>query len=384
MVATVTRSTATILIRRRCLARLNRLRALRQTGWRQTLPAGVAIVILGFYGVFWALSLIRELAALQLPRLIPAAGAASLIGGLIAGFGAAAHDRATIAAPYLAVLPWPPADRRKALLVSLASHLGTRAVIGMILLDFAATTADLSDPMVWAAFGTALYSLGLGAGYTATGRHVPKPHARSRPPGTSSTTRLARFDRATPRWAGWWGLAPNATRTAWIAGASLIGGLSVAQAAATGHHPVALAPGVASIGPLLVVIAALRCAPLVSPVLRTTPLRYRLACLAMVRLPALCAAGWFAAFSGAALALGLLRWRSLEPAGAIALSLSLGYTLIALSVPNSPRAALVFYLIALAFAADEYTEIQNLVAVLLLILSSSLLLRARTRFHGTR
>ena len=370
------------LIRWRYHARANRLRALAQRGWR-LLPIGVAAIILLIYATLWLQSLIHQLAGTSTEPSQRAAitNLACLALGLVAGSTATAQDRAALTTSFLAIQPWPDHARRDSILLSLLSRLATGTALTAITLRLGAPAAGIPERCL--PLATALFSAGFIAGCALNALTQSRPRP-ARQPAPQTTVWLAPLDHAAPRWAGWWTLAARRRRIAVLSAGSLAASLSIAEAAAHGAHPVMLAPVIATLGPLLMLIGATSCTPLLSPVLRTSPIPYHRAATAMFRLPASLAVAWFALFAIAGLSLDLIRPRPLAGAGAAALLLCLGYALAALSIPGSASLALGFYLTALMLAADQYAALQNLAFVILYALLIILMLRARAAFRAKR
>ncbi|HQT83977.1 MAG: hypothetical protein B7Z58_07160 [Acidiphilium sp. 37-64-53] len=370
------------LIRWRYHARANRLRALAQRGWR-LLPIGVAAIILLIYATLWLQSLIHQLAgtSTEPSQRTTITNLACLALGLVAGSIATAQDRAALTTSFLAIQPWPDHARRDAILLSLLSRLATGTALIALALRLGAPSAGIAERCL--PLATALFSAGFIAGCALNAVTQSRPRS-ARQPAPQATIWLAPLDHAAPRWAGWWTLASRRRRIAVLSAGSLAASLPIAEAAAHGAHPVMLAPVIATLGPLLMLIGATSCTPLLSPVLRTSPTPYHRAATAMFRLPASLAAAWFALFAIAGLSLDLIRPRPLAGAGAAALLLGLGYALAALSIPGSAGLALGFYLTALMLAADQYAALQNLAFLILYALLIILMLRARAAFRAGR
>jgi hypothetical protein len=370
------------LIRWRYHARANRLRALAQRGWR-LLPIGVAAIILLIYAILWLQSLIHQFAgtSTEPSQRTTITNLACLALGLVAGSTATAQDRAALTISFLAIQPWPDHARRDAILLSLLSRLATGTALIAIALRLGAPSAGIAERCL--PLATALFSAGFIAGcaLNAVTRSRPRP---ARQPAPQATIWLAPLDHAAPRWAGWWTLASRRRRIAVLSAGSLAASLAIAEAAAHGAHPVMLAPVIAILGPLLMLIGATSCTPLLSPVLRTSPIPYHRAAIAMFRLPASLAVAWFALFAIVGLSLDLIRPRPLAGAGVAALLLALGYALAALSIPGSASLALGFFLTALMLAADQYAALQNLAFLILYALLIILMLRARAVFRAGR
>jgi hypothetical protein len=370
------------LIRWRWHARANRLRTLARRGWR-LLPIGVAAIILLTYATLWLQSLIHQLAGTitEPSQRTLITNLACLALGLVAGSTATAQDRAALATSFLAIQPWPDHARRDAILLSLLSRLATGTALIALALRLGAPSAGIAERCL--PLATALFSAGfiIGCALNAAPQSRPRP---ARQPAPQATIWLAALDHAAPRWAGWWTLASRRRRITLLSAGSLAASLSIAEAATHGAHPVMLAPVIATLGPLLMLIGATSCTPLLSPVLRTSPIPYHRAATAMFRLPASLAAAWFALFAIAGLSLDLIRPRPLAGAGAAALLLGLGYALAALSIPGSASLALGFFLTALMLAADQYAALQNLAFVILYALLIILMLRARAAFRAKR
>ncbi|MCW8306335.1 hypothetical protein AruPA_04750 [Acidiphilium sp. PA] len=334
------------LIRWRWQARANRLRALAQRGWR-LLPIGVAAMIMLIYATLWLQSLIHQLIA---TRTEPSqrtliTNLACLAIGLIAGSIATAQDRAALTTSFLAIQPWPGHARRDAVLLSLLSRLATGTALIAITLRLGAPSAGIAErclPLAIALFAAGFIT---GCALNAVAPSRPRPARQSAAP-TKTTIWLARLDHAAPRWAGCWALGSRRRRIAVLTTGSLAASLSIAEAAAHGPRPVMLGATLAIIGPLLTLIGAIRCTPLVSPVLRTSAIPYHRAAIAMLRLPASLAVAWFALFAMAGLSLDLTRPRPL--------------------------------------AADQYAALQNLAFVILYALLIILVMRARAAFRAGR
>ncbi|MCF3946778.1 hypothetical protein L2A60_08805 [Acidiphilium iwatense] len=382
-----------LLLRWRVFALGNALRDLTRLGGRRLVGFGIPALVIAFYGFFWVNSMIRHgVASLHVDGefLFAAGGLACVAMGIGAGRLAVMRDRAAIESPWLAVLPWPASARRRALIVSVASAFLVRSLAMGVALGLVVMSARLAHPVRDAVIGALMFGVGF-AGVAvflmAFERQTKETHeesvgAPSHGVHAALIDAIGRYDQSSPRWAGSWTLGPRLCGVGAVWLATFVVGVPIAFAAHAGDPHATLSPAIAVIGAVAVMVAATRCAPLVSPVLRTTSLGYWRACAAMLRLPALMTTAWFVGVVAISLAGGLLSAQAIVTAALSAAGLCVFYAMAALSIPASPRLALGFYLAALALAADEYSEMQNLVFLILFGILAFLVLRARTIYRA--
>jgi len=226
--------------------------------------------------------------------------AALAVLGSIAGISLGRWASAKARAPWWAALPWHDSARKRSVrsaAVTLAAALTPVAMICGWVVPFAVRQPGSLPSGVLA--GLVYLMPAVGAAYIGSkdADQADEPaHAELAPVRQSRINRLAiALDRSAPKWVGLWAQADNGLHgTAWwvgslIVGAGTAGAISVAQ---WQPWPSVVA---AVVGGNLVFMAALNGRPLLSPVLRSSPVGYGAVWVALVRLPAFLSAAWFAA-----------------------------------------------------------------------------------------
>ncbi len=301
-----------------------------------------------------------------------------LLKGMVSGRRAAGSARRDIAAPWLAILPWPERQRNRALLLSCLPPLGlelAQALAAALLTGLLIRPAVI--PLLCLA-GPVLSGLGFACGAAIAPVRL---RVTGRPAGTTarSSTLLARADQVRPRWLGNWAMGGRSRRLVrlWLGLLASIGLLGVTGSLGTGTA----APGVltAIIGGHLVFLAALRATPLRADALRLLPVSFRRAAWGVLRLPLLLSLGWILLPEAAVLAAAP---GDPAPMGGLCGVLLLDGLagLSALWLADAPAAALLLHGTALLLGLQYWARL-GLSEVALLVGLAGLLWRgARHRF----
>ncbi len=179
---------------------------------------------------------------------------------------------------------------------------------------------------------------------------------------------LAMFDCAAPAWLGAWacGLPAGKMRlTARLFVTSFLFVLAAALAigASLARHQAAPAAVAGMIGGLIAFMISLRCHPLGSPVLRTTPQGFMSVWLRLLRLPLVLSAVCFVAPASAAVIAEPSAWTTPAASGLCLLMLNGAYAVFAGFFLNAPLVAALSFFIALAYAGYEFLEYGDTVII---------------------
>lgn len=375
-----------LLLRIDALGILNALRRLAQIPWPRKLWLTTLAAIIVYYGTLLIISELRlgtRLAPHHAAMVLTTILLFSLVIGITAGRTAAQRRQRMIAAPWLAAQPLSNRQIARSIRTALIADVITHTAL------FALFLATLPRPPHIIPNGTmpaACLITFLAAFAIAARQAAPRPS--SSPRTTTEAPRslprpLEPLDSRRPAHLGAWALQPRLRPILTALPLSFIVSIGIATASAHAAAAPTVAPALAIIIPVTLLIIALETSPILSPVLRTSPLRYRDAVLGLLRLPIVLAALWLALFDALARA---ARWMSLPLIGftlTAALGLGTLYALTALSLPKSGRAAVAFYLIALLLVGDQYAELQNFGFLIMALILLPMALRARAAYrHG--
>jgi hypothetical protein len=375
-----------LLLRIDALGILNALRRLAQIPWPRKLWLTTLAAIIIYYGTLLIISELQigaRLAPHHAAMVLTTILLFSLLIGITAGRNAAQRRQRMIGAPWLAILPLSNRQIARSIRTALIADAITHAALFTLLL------ATLPKPPQIIPTGT------MPAACLITFLAAFAIAARQAAPRTSSSPRttiaapnplprpLEPLDSRRPAHLGAWALQPRLRPILTALPLSFIVSVGVATAAAQAAAAPTVAPALAIIMPVTLLIIALETLPILSPVLRTSPLGYRHAVIALLRLPIVLAASWLALFDALAHA---ARWMSPPLIGftlIAALGLGTLYALTALSLPRSGRSAVAFYLIALLLVGDQYAELQNFGFLIMALILLPMALRARAAYrHG--
>jgi hypothetical protein len=348
---------------------------------KSTSVSDLAWVVLGgsallAYGVGNAVVALRRgsetLRAQQEPWIIVlmAAFALGLAGGVI--LSKVAWSRAV--APFLKALPLSMSERRRMATVAALSIGAPFVVLAGVVTTSACLLVDRPCAAAW----------GFGAGMTcaagvASAVFLHLFVAKNVAPDDTSTPFanaaksiplpwLAMFDCAAPAWLGVWacGLPAGAMRlTASLFVTSFLFVLAAALAigASLARHQAAPAAVAGMIGGLIAFMVSLRCHPLGSPVLRTTPQGFMSIWLRLLRLPLVLSAVCFVAPASAAVIAEPSAWTTPIASGLCLLILNGAYAVFAGYFLNAPLIAALGFFLAVAYAGYEFLEYGDTVII---------------------
>jgi hypothetical protein len=268
--------------------------------------------------------------------------ATAAVCGLGSGRRTAIALRTTITAPWLVVLPWPDAHRRRDIRQA-------RAVVGaagMVTLTVGvaclAHVFRVPYPLATSTLAAAAYATAFWLG-SATTPAVPLQADATQPTKAPRRSLLDRLDQMAPahasRWAWSGHLRPIAAATILL----LIPFGGASAAVSLTRHETAMSFGIAILGGNLAFLLALRPGIVAATVFRTAPLAYARALAAVTRAPLLLSCGAFALIAAVPLASDAASWRMLPGMQAALLLLNGLYTACAAFRPVSPRQALLLY-----------------------------------------
>lgn len=301
-------------------------------------------------------------------------------------FGRIAQARAH--APFMRALPIGAADRRRMAIIA-----GTVLGAPFVLLDggavaFLAWLVDKPGPGLWFGGAALLSALGFAAALGATLRRPWREPVMEA--AASETTRglsIGWLDRR-PAWLGSWaaglpaGRIHLSARTLFMAAAFALAGLGAIIMSFV--NETASAGAVAGvIGGLAIFMMALRCRPLLSPVLRASRLPFFRAWLALMRLPLVLSAGFFGLTALPAYAAEPGAWE-IPLAGMMGLiALNLIYGVFAAFFAAAPKLAAFAFFAAIALTFYESLEYSRTIVLGLFALVAFVLIRTRQRYrHG--
>jgi hypothetical protein len=333
-----------ILLRLRLLRWQTFLRSClgRSRGSRFGFGSALFLVCLSAVGSLWRRQ--AELVSFVDHHATAACGLAS-IGtvsvSLVAGQQAARGGRRDLATTWLAILPWPDQQRKRALMVSCLPPFGlmlvctsAAAVLAGALIRPAAIPALVMTELALVAFG---FVVGLSV------PQVSRASARAPATGASRPSMsLFRADQARPRWLGSWAMDGRGQRLVrlWLGLIASLGVLGVAGSVETGTAAPAAMIGI--VGGHIVFLIALRARPLRADALRLLPVSFLRAAWGVARLPLLLSFGWFVLPEAAAFAAA--PGNPAPVGGAIGLLLLDGLAgLSSLWLADAPAAALLLH-----------------------------------------
>jgi hypothetical protein len=352
-----------------------------------------ALFLIAYQGANLYVDLAQEAAPIRLhwPQILQSATASAILAGLITGTLLTRQVKTLANAPWLAVLPWRDRARQDAIRRG-ALWLAAPVATGIFLLVWMAATAThtphalLSAFVPFCAFATsclAATSWPLRAASDAS-NSITQP-ARNRRLGRLRIL-LSQFDQQTPRWAGRWALGDTASRLAsWWLASLVIGGGAAGCVSLAQHLPwPSLMMGV--VGGHLVFLSTLRATPLLSPVLRSAPVRYAAAWAAVLRLPLVLSFAWLIFAAPPALAAQHNAWRAVPGFALGLLVLNAFFAAALATVPGSRRQALLLHALGLGLMLQqtvEYGLAYGIVAsVLIAAVAVILVFQARRRFRA--
>jgi hypothetical protein len=354
---------------------------------------GLLLLIYNAVSLYQALAQAAPTIRALWPRVALGGIAVVLLVGILCGRLCARWARRQAQAPWLAVLPWQAAARARAVRVACLA-------IGGVLMPLPAfcgwgvSHAVAASGQAWAAtslavcFMLAFVTAALpGAHHASEEEQLAQPDARPLKPALAWRL-VAWLDQWAPRWTGLWAQGDSGGKlSVWWFGSLVIAGGS---AAALSQSQSWTSPSVISavIGGNLAYIAGLRGSPLLSPVLRTSPVSFAVVWAAMARGPLALSLLWFGIAALPAFVVSLGAWRPSLGGFGVLLLLNLLYSTAAAITPTSRRQALLMYgfaLYAILYQGVHYGVAYGaLVGVAELGLVAFLWRRARQRFrvHG--
>ncbi len=352
-----------------------------------------AVFLIAYQGANLYLDLAQEAAPIRLhwPRILEAATVVAILAGLVTGTLLTSHVKKLASEPWLAVLPWSDRARQRATRRG-ALWLAAPVATGIFLLAWMAAKATLTPNALLSAFvpfcAFATSCMAATSWHLRPAADAPNPStrpARNRRPGRLPTL-LSQFDQQTPRWAGSWALGDTASRLArwWLASLVIGGGAAGCVSLAQDWPWPSLMMGV--VGGHLVFLSTLRATPLLSPVLRSAPVRYAAAWAAVLRLPLVLSFAWLIFAAPPALAAQHNAWRAVPGFALGLLVLNAFFAAALATVPGSRRQALLLHALGLGLMLQqtvEYGLAYGIVAsVLIAAVAVILVFQARRRFRA--
>lgn len=377
-----------LLLRLDALSALNAVRQLARAGWRSLLVFGLPLIVILFYAPLLIMAEIHTAARLVpdngLP-LLALALALSLLGGIRTGIASTRRRWRMIRTPWLLILPLTDTEitRTTRLATTVDCALAT-AFIALAISSIPITSQAMPRSAIIAGL-TATYALGcaIGTRTRATRNHPLRSSILPYKPPRDIPPAFEKIDRRRPAGLGAWAIGPRLRSLLTTSTILLISNIGIASAAAHEGAAAIVTPPLAIVTPVILLILALNAAPMLSPVLRTSPLQFRNASIGLLRLPGLIASLWLALFEALAFA---CRWMSSAQIAftiVTASGLAMLYAITALSLPQSSRLAAAAYTIALLLVGDQYASLQNFGFLVMFIVTFALLLRARSAYrHG--
>ena len=380
-----------VLLRCRLNATGNVLRALFARGRRldtTVVLAGGALLL-----AYWSGTLLQHLAQVEWCRTHPGELRACLFAsGVVSGASAGGHDadrgRALASAPFLKVLPWIGDDHRRAVrLASVpAGSAGTMLAFGTAYVVFRACGTGHEAASAAAAsllFGSSFAMAAVGRSRAPRLQEATRVSVDGVGPARNAAVRtFGSIDAGVPRWLGSWALGERAPVLA-VSWVLLLVTLGLCAAAGgiieRGAGPAVVA---AVLGGHVVFLIGLRARPLVSDALRVQPVSFARAVWGLTRLPLLASSAWFCLPALSAFAATGNTSGQVAAGGASLLLLDAMFLVVALSLPRSPRSAVLLHLGVLGVAAQNlarfglYADAAILLAFLVHRLRS-----ARRAFH---
>jgi len=314
--------------------------------------------------------------------------ALGLAGGVI--LSKVAWSRAV--APFLKALPLSMSERRRMATVAALSIGAPFVVLAGVVISSACFLVDKPYAAAW----------GFGAGMTcaagvASALFLHLFVANNEAPDDLSTPFanaaesipvpwLAMLDCAAPAWLGAWacGLPAGKMRlTARLFVTSFLFVLAAALAigASLARHQAAPAAVAGMIGGLIAFMVSLRCHPLGSPVLRTTPQGFVSVWLRLLRLPLVLSAVCFVAPASAAVIAEPSAWTTPIATGLCLLISNGVYAVFAGYFLNAPLTAALGFFFAVAYAGYESLEYGGAVNVGFAALIAFLWHKSLRRYH---
>jgi hypothetical protein len=379
-----------ILLRWQLLGLRNATAALLRTrGGEVALFGGAALLLFGGYAVSVYQTLERAAPAIGGAWAAVACGGAGVALGMGWRCGRAIGQWAgkRAASPWLAVLPIAEAARARASLV--ASLAAGGALLPLPALCGWGVSHAVAAPHTALAGPTTALCFAAGFVLAARpGRWAAAGEARAAQPRTVALMWrvVARLDRTAPRYVGLWaqGDGGRALSRTWLILLVCVGGFAACITVAQGRIWPSIVAAV--MGGNMVFLAGMRGEPMLSPVLRSLPLRFGRAWWGLARGPAALALLWFAVAALPALAVSGGAWQQVLGAAGVLLALN-GLALTAAAVcPASRRQAALLYAIllgAIVYQGAQYGFALGMLAAIAMAGVAALLWRqARRRFRG--
>lgn len=311
--------------------------------------------------------------------------------GAISGYGMALLTQSRAHAPFLKAQPLG-AEKRRRMAAYAALALGIpEATLIAVLVAIGAGAAAHPPALAWGLGGACVWAAGYFAGMAFRLRLPYRAPAEALAASAGSRRRgisVAWIDGRKPSWLGSWAadLAGGRFRFTfrraliWLSfalAAALLATASVVQNTATP----AILGGV--VGGLAIFMLALRCRPLLSPVLRSSSLSFTRAVRGLVRLPLILSMLFFGALAVPAYAAepGTIAMPMSGLIGLLALNAS--YAVFAAFFAHSRRLAVLAFFAALGLADYEALEYGRTVLLAFVALLIFLWVRARGAYrHG--
>lgn len=314
--------------------------------------------------------------------------AAMLVTGAAAGWGLARLAQSTAYAPFLKAQPLGRAERRRqASTAALTLGLPVVAIDGALIATMIGATGQ-THPALWGVAATAIAIAGFLIA-VAIRLRLPRRDRSLAEPGHDTGTRglpIGLIDDRRPRWIGSWAasLAAGRFRPSPRSILSAISfafvGVLLAMVSVVQSDPMpAVLGGV--VGGVLVFMRTLRCAPLLSPILRASTLTFTRAVRGLARLPLILSVLFFTGMAAPAYAAepGMA---AVPLSGAIGLLTLNGiYTAFAAFFAGSRRLAAMTFIVALALTAYETLEYGGTAVFGLAALVTFLWMRARKAYR---
>jgi len=354
--------------------------------------AGVAfLMVYNLASIYSSLMDVAPIVRSAWHRILLAEMAATMMIGATCGRLCGRWAGRQISAAWLAVLPWPPAERLR------AARLACFTVGGVLtpLPAFCGWGVGHAVAAPHQAIATAALGLGfmvafLTASLPGAGRNIVADAddvAEPAQPRVAVVWRLVeRLDRMAPRWAGVWAQGDHGRFISrwWLANLLAAGGAAGAITLTQGWIWPSVVISV--VGGNLAYMMALVGAPLLSPVLRSSPVQYGVAWGAMARAPLALSLLWSGVAAVPALIVSGAAWRQALGGLGVLMTLNLLFSVAVAAVPSSRRQAAMLYvclLCVIIYQGLEYGMAYGALAGVAVLGVAGLLWRqARRRFRG--
>jgi len=305
------------------------------------------------------------------------------------GLGRLAASRAF--APYLRPLPLSDAARRRSAGIAAAMLGMPLALAAGLAFGTACAVVGRPAPALSGAVAAALFAAAFAAMALPRIRRVPQGEWASDKTEvfrrrTIALPLLPALDRSAPRWLGAWAWQMPAGRLVLslrpIAGiALLVVTAALAMAASFAQKLAIPAVAAAVLGGLAVFMLTLRSDPLMSPVLRTAPVRFLTAWTRLLRLPLLLSLVFFAAPASAAALAEPAAWEMPLGGSLVLLALNACYAAFSAYFATAPLLARFGFTWAVGYTLYHYPEYGRILLVPPGLLAAWLWVRARRRYY---